>query len=56
MILVDTFDSDVEASFLKEQLKKTGITFVEKTGDSGVQLFIEEADESKLNELIKTLD
>jgi hypothetical protein len=56
MILVDTFDSDAEAVFLVEVLKKNAIQFEEKNGDSGLQLFINEADESKLNELIKALD
>lgn len=56
MILIDTFDSDEEAVFLTDQLKKNNITYKEEKSDRGLQVFIAETDESKLNELIKTLD
>jgi hypothetical protein len=56
MILIDTFDSDEEAVFLTDQLKKNKIDYKEEKSDRGLQVFISEADESKLNELIKTLD
>jgi len=56
MILIDTFDSDEEAAFLTGQLKKNNIAYTEKKDTSGLQVFINEADESKLNELIKSLD
>jgi hypothetical protein len=56
MILIDTFDSDEEAAFLTGQLKKNNIQYTEKKDSAGFQIFINEADESKLNELIKTLD
>jgi hypothetical protein len=55
MILIDTFDSDAEAEFLINVLKKNGIQYTEKKGES-YEIYINEADESKLNELIKTLD
>lgn len=56
MILLDTFDSDEEAAFVIELLKKNTIQFSEKKGEAGFQVFINEADEPKINELIKTLD
>ncbi len=56
MILVDTFDSNEEADFLTGKLKAHGIAYEEKKGDAGFQVFINEADEGKLNELIKSLD
>jgi hypothetical protein len=55
MILIDKFDSDEEAVFLTDLLKKNNIPFDQKT-DSSCEIYINEADESKLNELIKTLD
>jgi len=55
MILIDKFDSDVEASFLTEQLKKHGIKYTQK-GDTSCEIYIDEADEAKLNEMIKALD
>jgi hypothetical protein len=56
MILIDTFDSDEEAVFLTDQLKKNNIVYKEEKSEKGFQVFIAEADENKLNELIKTLD
>ena len=56
MILLDSFDSDVEAEFLKNILTKSSITFEEKKGADSYQLFINESDVEKVNELIKTLD
>jgi hypothetical protein len=55
MILIDTFDSDEEAEFLINVLKKNSIQNSEKKG-SAYENYINEADESKLNEIIKTLD
>jgi len=56
MILIDTFDSDEEATFLTGQLKKNNIQYTENTDVAGLQVFINEADENKLNELIKSLN
>lgn len=56
MILVDTFDSQEEADFLKAKLSSSGISFKEDQSASGLQVFINESDEGKLNELIKNLD
>jgi hypothetical protein len=56
MILIDTFDSDEEAVFLTSQLKKHSIPYTEEKGAAGIQVFINESDEAKLNELIKALD
>jgi len=56
MILIDTFDSDEEAAFLTGQLKKNNIQYTEKKDIAGLQVYINEVDENKLNELIKALD
>ncbi|HNY22384.1 MAG TPA: hypothetical protein PKO22_09590 [Treponemataceae bacterium] len=55
MILIDTFDSDVEATFLTDILKKNGIAYTQKS-DASCEIYINEADEAKLNEIIKGLD
>ena len=56
MILLDSFDSNVEAEFLKNILTKNNITFEEKKGADSYQLFINESDVEKVNEIIKTLE
>ncbi|HPO02091.1 hypothetical protein K7J14_15630 [Treponema zuelzerae] len=56
MVLLDTFDSDLEAAFLIENLKKAGIQFTEKKAEEGLQVFINEADMGKINDLISKLD
>lgn len=55
MLLIDTFDSDAEAVFLIDLLKKNNIAYEQKK-DTSCEIYINEADEGKLNELIKTLD
>jgi|APHig6443718053_1056840.scaffolds.fasta_scaffold880155_1 thiamine phosphate synthase YjbQ (UPF0047 family) len=55
MILIDTFDSEVEATFLTDILKKNGIAYTQQS-DASCGIYINEADESKLNEIIKGLD
>lgn len=55
MILIDTFDSDAEAAFLIEALKKRGIPY-ERKDEGSCGIYINEADEAKLNELVRELD
>jgi hypothetical protein len=56
MIVLDTFENNDDAAYLKDLLAKNGISFTEKTVDAGLQILIDEADENKLNEVIKNLD
>ncbi len=55
MILIDKFDSDEEAKFLTDSLTKNGIAF-ERKGEGSCEIYINEKDEAKLNELITKLD
>jgi hypothetical protein len=56
MIALDTYEDEADANYLKDLLTKNGIKFKENKVETGLQILIDESDESKINEIIKNLD